>query len=487
MPPSRRSRATRLLAFGSALAALGVAAPAAHAQEAPSVRLFAAKSDVTLYRYGRIVPLELGVYVASTGGPLEIRAVRPDYDQPIEATQVDAASGDVLRTIPAEQVAGWRGLSRFIWVTITNEDGEVVATRRSAFCPSAHQRLDDSGPAVSRYPGSCRWGGPFLRGMVWGIDEGWAASGDTGGGEGYALRWLRLEPGRYTATVRISPDFTTFFGVAEEDAAVVLDVTVEDASHYSYHRMAARASLRAGETRTTAAVPETTAPDPETVPDLAALPAWNLRIRNSRDRAHLAFAASPWNAGPAPLVVEGFRRSGEDLMDAFQYFYDADGNAVGRAPVGEMDYDSRRGHRHWHFLQFARFSLIDAADNDVVRSNKQAFCLVPTNPIDLTVPRAAWRESSGDLGTMCGGPLALWIRETLPAGWADTYYQFAPGQSLNVTNVPNGWYHVRIEVNPDGRLHERTSLNNIEDRLVLLRGRPGARRVIAAPWHGITP
>ena len=488
MPPSpRRPRVARfLLAALVAASSLAFGVPVAHAQAPPSVRLLAAKGEVTLLRYGRIVPLDLGVYTAATGGAFELRATRADYDQPIEAVQVDATTGEVLRTIPDARVAGWRGLYQFVWVTFRNEAGEVVARRRTAFCPNGErQRLDDSGPAVPRYPGFCGWGGPFMRGMVWGIDEGWAAGALSGGGEGYAPRWLRLQPGRYTANVRISPYFTRLLGIPEEDAKLALDVTVEDATHDG-HFATAGAAMRTGETRT-AAVPDTTTPDPETVPDPAALPAWHLRVRNSGGRAHLAFAASPWNAGPAPLVVEGFRRADEDRMDAYQYFYDADGNVVGRAPVGEMDYDDRRGHHHWHFLQFARFSLVDAESNEVVRSNKQAFCLVPTDAIDLTVPRAAWTEWGSDLATSCGGPSALWIREVLPAGWADTYYQYAAGQSLNVTNVPNGWYRVRMEVNPDGRLYERTSANNVEDRFVLLQGEPGQRRVTAAPWHGITP
>lgn len=501
MPPlSRRSRSARLLLVAlAASSSLAVGAPAAHAQATPSVRIVAAKNEVTLRRYGRIVPLDLGVYVAATGGPFQIRAARADYDQPIQAVQVDAATGDVLRTIPDARVAGWRGLYQFVWVTFRNAAGDVVARRRTAFCPNGErQRVDDSGPAVSRYPGFCGWGGPFMRGMVWGIDEGWAVSAPGGGGEGSAPRWLRLPAGRYTANVRISPFFTRLLEIAEEDAKLTLRVTVEDApldGRYYAASTAGQTAPRAADTRAAAAaatkraaaVPETTTPDPETVPDPAALPAWSLRVRNARGRAHLAFAASPWNAGPAPLVVEGFRRAGEDRMDAYQYFYDADGNAVGRAPVGEMDYDDRRGHQHWHFLQFARFSLVDVESNEVVRSNKQAFCLVPTDAIDLTVPRAAWTEWGGDVSTMCGGPSALWIREVLPAGWADTYYQSAAGQSLNITNVPNGWYRVRVELNPDGRLYERTSANNVEDRLVFLYGKPGARRASAAPWHGITP
>jgi hypothetical protein len=40
-------------------------------------------------------------------------------------------------------------------------------------------------------------------------------------------------------------------------------------------------------------------------------------------------------------------------------------------------------------------------------------------------------------------------------------------------------------VNPTGSIVEGSADNNVQDRLVKLRGRPGARRVIVPPWHGI--
>jgi hypothetical protein len=32
---------------------------------------------------------------------------------------------------------------------------------------------------------------------------------------------------------------------------------------------------------------------------------------------------------------------------------------------------------------------------------------------------------------------------------------------------------------------ETDTTNNVEDRLIRLRGRPGHRRVVVPPWHGI--
>ena len=64
----------------------------------------------------------------------------------------------------------------------------------------------------------------------------------------------------------------------------------------------------------------TAAPDPATVPDLVALPAYGIVTSHEHGRDYLQFGADVWNRGPASLVVEGFRVPDEDRMDAYQYF-----------------------------------------------------------------------------------------------------------------------------------------------------------------------
>ena len=42
-----------------------------------------------------------------------------------------------------------------------------------------------------------------------------------------------------------------------------------------------------------------------------------------------------------------------------------------------------------------------------------------------------------------------------------------------------------MHVNPTGSIHESTADNNVEDRLIKIKGKPGHRRVVVPPWHGI--
>ena len=233
--------------------------------------------------------------------------------------------------------------------------------------------------------------------------------------------------------------------------------------------------------RSAALVPDTTEPPADGLPDLVALPAWSIQTYSRRGTDLLAFAATEWNAGPGILDVEGFRERNAARMDAYQYFI-VDDEAVGRAAVGGMEYHDE--HHHWHFEQFTRYSLI--GDDGVQVSGKQSWCLANTDALDLTVPGANWLATwSGDLFTQCGSQSAIWIREVLDVGWGDTYGQYLPGQAFDITNVPNGRYVIRVEVNPDNLLHETSMANNVTERVIRLRGKPGNRQVIVAPWHGI--
>ncbi|MEW2401682.1 lysyl oxidase family protein [Streptomyces sp. NPDC046862] len=221
-------------------------------------------------------------------------------------------------------------------------------------------------------------------------------------------------------------------------------------------------------------------------PDLRSLPAWDIAITDGEDgdvpgKDYLAFSANVWNAGPAPLVVDGFRSPGKDLMDSYQYFYDADGKQVGYKPSGTMEWDPRKGHEHWHFTDFASYRLLSADQTEEVRSGKEAFCLANTDAIDYTVKNANWHPFNTDLSTACGEQNSISVREVLDVGSGDTYTQYRPGQSFDITGLPNGTYYIQVIANPEKRLQETNLDNNVALRKVILGGTPGARTVQVPP------
>jgi hypothetical protein len=314
--------------------------------------------------------------------------------------------------------------------------------------------------------------------MVWGIDQSWATNL-------FGYRGVKLEvaPGDYRATISIASRYRDLFAIDPLKASATFDLTVEDidGDRCCPGHQRAKATASAGPTT---GVPTMMNPNPSILPDIAALPAFNMAVRNRRNgKSQLGFASMTWVTGASSLVVEGFRRPDEDVMDAYQYFYDG-GEAIGRAPVGTMEFDRRDGHMHWHMQQFAAYRMVDADTNEVVRSTKQSFCLVPTDPVDLSLYDASLTSERANLHTSCGGSNALWIREVLPLGWGDTYYQVG-GQGFDITGLPNGNYYVDMQANPAGLLYEQDASNNSVLREVILGGRPGKRTVTVMPWFGI--
>lgn len=223
-------------------------------------------------------------------------------------------------------------------------------------------------------------------------------------------------------------------------------------------------------------------------PDLRSLPAYGITISDGGQdvpgKDYLAFSANVWNAGPAQLVVDGFRSPGKPTMDAFQYFYDANGKQVGYTPTGTMEWDPRPGHVHWHFTDFASYRLLKADQKEAVRSGKEAFCLANTDAVDYTVKNANWHPFNTDLSTACGQENSISVREVLDVGSGDTYTQDLPGQSFDITDVPNGTYYIQVLANPAKRLKETNLDNNSALRKIVLGGTPG-KRTVTVPAHDL--
>ncbi len=474
------------LATGAVPVAAGSSGPAD-----PSVRLYSPRAHITAAHFkGQPAFIDPGILLEAVGGAWQINAGRPDYDHPITASQViRTQSGSRYRSLPDGLVTGLHGMPKFFHVVITDLDGHQVLSHSYAFCPSgSDMRVSPDGPMNPTYPRGC-YAGPFTLGSVWGIDRGWAVSAF-----GYQGITLNAKNGRYHMTVSINQDYASFFGIPNDQNSVTMSLELKSGSKGCREICpcppfcppggpghAPGIVNRAGPL---GALPTQGSPDPSTLPDLVALPAWSIAIDHQGTGDFIDFSATVWDAGPTPMVVEGYRRRGEAVMNAWEYFF-KDGKAIGRARVGTMVYDPRSGHQHWHFTQFARYSLLDASQQNVVISEKEAFCLAPTDAIDMTRPGAEWNPYFVGFGSACGDARSIWTREALPAGWGDTYSQTLPGQSLDITHVPNGTYYISVKANPAGHLFESDYSNNRQLRQIELGGSPGHRTVTVEPWHGI--
>jgi hypothetical protein len=504
-----------------------------------SIRLLTTTDTVTAYAYEGFVNIDSQVWLAAYGQGYEFWAKRARYSDPVKLTKtIIRGTKRTTTTAPAAIVDGMSGFKDGLRVTISAPDGEVLTDETRAFCPGGwdRQRVEPTGRTEPVYPMWCG-GNWFTTSSVFGVEQGWATRLDAY----YALETTHK---KLVMTTTISKPVAEFLGIPGSARSVTQDVEVVDecelwgceeiAEYLEGEPVEGFSTLTATDPLTVAATssvqagghehsghsdatghregkrqvnlftlgthdqhdgdhpalggpgttPSKQRPARDTLPDLVSLPAWNIVTEVDEEGTdRLAFAANEWNAGPAPMVVEGYRRGSAEVMDAYQFFY-RDGKQVGSTKTGTMEYHDAPEHDHWHFLDFAVYELVKPDGRLVTTSGKQSWCLAPTDPVDLTIKGAVWRPDATGLQSTCGDRSALWLREVLPVGWGDTYGQFQT-LAFDLTGVPNGTYQIKVTVNPNGALHETTRANNVSLRTVVLGGVPGARTVEVPPYQGV--
>jgi hypothetical protein len=488
-----RARWAAIAAASLAASAVSVPVAAAAPAPGPEIKMIAAQNNITVSRFGRQVYLDPGIWMASLRSAFQLDLQRPDYSTPMTVTQVVSLPGGGTQQIPwpASVIGTVPGaLKDFVRMTVRNSAGKVVASSRMDFCPDSYdpERASPSSPATSPYPQECV-GDPFPKSLVWGIARGWAVD------PAEQVRPVKLALGHYTVTETIMPTYAQLLNVPAADASASVKVKVVKGSGCCSE--AARAANRPQSRpqdrplRSNPAVPDLASPPASALPDLVPLPSWGIRVAHVRKTKtqsasdQLDFGATVSDSH-APLDVEGFRSHGSPVMKAYQYFWQ-NGHIIGRLRAGTMGFDSKKGHNHWHFEQFAKYQLLNSGQKLAVRSHKVGFCIAPTDPVDLVQPGAVWQPSFLGFGFQCGSTTALWVQEMMPVGWGDTYFQSVAGQSFDITGLPNGTYYIEVVANPERVLHETDTSNDVSLRKVVLGGKPGHRTVRVPAYDGIDP
>ncbi len=136
-------------------------------------------------------------------------------------------------------------------------------------------------------------------------------------------------------------------------------------------------------------------------------------------------------------------------------------------------------HDHWHFDNFARYTLFDDGTGARVGgSRKVSFCVIDTGQ---PLPGLPGSPDQSYYPQDPEHPKFPTCSETsvdgLSIGWEDTYGASLPGQGITVTGLRRGAYCLRIETDPvtgpsdnDGVLLEQDEGNNT--RSIRMRMRP---------------
>ena len=458
----------------------GEAAPGPAAAPESAAKLWAPKKVVD-YIYGnrKRTRVSLQARLIAGSAPLELWSNRASYAEQI-STVWRRPGGDV--SLPLGSMSTFNAIDDFIRVQFTDlKTGKKSKSRTIDVCLNNQgERVRPDAPARSPYPEYC-FANPYSLGSVQGIQAGWSAPVLSEYGRG----GVRLGKGVYDVRISIAPEYAQIFGIPAADASQVVRVRIKHQHEGHNHGHGGEDDGVGGghEGRShTAAKPAAHAPtgrELEVVdgprPNLRSLPAWGISV--AKNGNFLRFAATVWNAGDSPLVVDGFRVEGQPLMDAYQYFFDGDGEQTGYQKIGSFEFDNKASHQHWHFRDFASYTLLRADQTTVAVSKKEAFCLANTDSIDQTVTNADWNPGNTDLSTDCGQPGSLSLREVLSVGWGDTYAQFRAGQSFNLKNLPNGTYYIATIANPNHRLVESSTDDNVSLRKIFISGKEGQRKV----------
>ncbi|MFJ2754233.1 lysyl oxidase family protein [Nocardioides sp. NPDC087217] len=517
-----RTRTRQLVSAGIGLVAAALVVtttvtanygPASGSTGNGALKLVAASDTVEVEAWGGEAYVQPSVWLAAYDAGFEFRATQSAYDKPVKLTKtVIRGKKRTTTTAPAAIVDGMKGFKNGLRVTLKSKSGKVILDEKRPLCPGGYdrQRVQTDGATGPVYPEFCG-GNWFTKGVLYGIERGMAVP--TVSDLGFQTKGET----ELVMTMSIDKPVAEFLGLSKSNRTAKQNLVIVDqcpdgncegeggeggvgmgamAAHGADDDQGARTvvpreTLEGGENGRGrlplgGARGEITPgkPKKDTLPDLISLPAWQISTEvdeGGTDR--LNFAANEWNAGPAPMIVEGFRRGTAPVMDAYQMFYRG-GKQVGVKKTGTMEFHEAPEHNHWHFLDFAKYELVDAKDKVVSTSGKQSWCLAPTDPVDLTVPGATLRPSQTGLESACGEKSALWLRESMPTGWGDTYNQ-AQTQAFDLSKVKNGTYRIKVTVNPDGNLYERTRSNNVSYRTVTIGGKAGARTVKVPPYQGV--
>ena len=191
------------------------------------------------------------------------------------------------------------------------------------------------------------------------------------------------------------------------------------------------------------------------LPDLQVWPPFDLSVQHLpwNGRRRLRLAITFWNSGRGPLELQGVFDSASGQTQVWQQIHAEDGS-VQQYSAGEFVWHPEHGH--WHFEDFAVYELWSvsakgALERVVATSGKVTFCILETNVVDADRPDFSGRRAYA----ICGPN-----RQGLSVGWGDTYASDLVGQMVDVTDVSNGVYALKVTVDPHNRLTEASDSNN---------------------------
>jgi lysyl oxidase len=213
------------------------------------------------------------------------------------------------------------------------------------------------------------------------------------------------------------------------------------------------------------------------LPDIAPGPPQDAHITHEDGRWLIRFSTMLANVGDGDFVLRATKGIRDWEVDQ-DVRYSESGAKVYRTPARLVW--GGDGHDHWHVQRIAVGTLTPydrngaaPKDGEGLADAKVGFCYYDYARLEDDAPQNAVYPRQG-----CGVRNDTAIGMGLSWGWMDIYGFDLPGQSIDVTDLPDGKYRLWVEVDQKRWFHEQRRDNNVTwADLELVTTASGARRV----------
>jgi|SoiMethySBSTD1v2_1073268.scaffolds.fasta_scaffold27014_7 lysyl oxidase len=207
-------------------------------------------------------------------------------------------------------------------------------------------------------------------------------------------------------------------------------------------------------------------PDPPVgaavLPDIVPTPPEYLQMfrKEGGKRWEIAFSSTLVNIGDGPFVLRA-KRDGDGAWHVEQIVEHATSGAEVVAVPAELVWGGD-GHDHWHISRVATNRLVrlgadgKPVDEEGLVDSKVGFCFY-----DHTQRRAQGVDDPVYVHESCGKEDDVRIGMGLSPGWEDIYPFILPGQTIDVSDVPDGRYRLWVTADENGWFHDRSHENNV--------------------------
>ena len=190
--------------------------------------------------------------------------------------------------------------------------------------------------------------------------------------------------------------------------------------------------------------------DAALLPDLAVLPPrdFHIVVRDSGKKL-LRFTTIIVNIGRGPFQLSGFDDDGfaakKDILAVNQQILEPDGT-FSQHHTGATMFWSGDGHNHWHVTDLQVSKLQNLDDEELGSIKKVGFCFVDNLPYGSSKP-AYYTQAISICQTKANGRVPMGVSKN----WGDTYPYTFKYQWVDITDLPNGDYRLRVFADPVGR------------------------------------